>query len=461
MSVLAAKLGGIRYDALPDRVVAAAKNMILDNLGCALLGAESGEPARINRALADDSPVSARVLGARTGPFAATVANATAICLTELAEGVGKAVVHPGTVVVPAVLAAAEWTKADGRTAIAATVAGYEALITIGWAAARPAGAAWDDSRGLSLHRGWYPPALLGGFGTAAAVAHLLGATEPQIDASLGTYANLAPTSMLAASQQGSMAKPLSAGLAAAWGGYGATLAVRGFTGLDDPTGHLLPLLVPGCDAEGVLERVSPGYQIEELDVKFFAVAGPMRTDLECAYQLRARHAFQPADVRHVLVETNERAALLHLTGPRNPGAARFSLRYCVAHALCTGDRAAMTTGDAFTADELDRADVARLADRIDVVVEPEINAAYNEHGARRPSRLTVTLHDGQVFTHRVEGMKGLRMSPATDDDFAEKFRLLAGRSLPPSRVDEIQRTVAGLEALGDCGELGDLLLLP
>ncbi|MGH8663992.1 MAG: MmgE/PrpD family protein, partial [Burkholderiales bacterium] len=115
---------------LPPAAAAQAKRCLLDNLGCGLFGA-SQPWSRIMREeiAADAASGECTVFGGErtTAAVAAALANGTAIHGFELDDLVPAAIVHPGTVIVPAVLATAEAARASGERMLAAIVAGYEA----------------------------------------------------------------------------------------------------------------------------------------------------------------------------------------------------------------------------------------------------------------------------------------------------------------------------------------------
>src|SRR5262249_60404156 len=82
----------------------------------------------------------------------------------DLDDGFRRGSVHPGCVVVRAVLALGYARHADGRALMEAIVAGYEAVIAIGRAC-------HPDLR----QRGFHPTAAVGVFGSFAAAGKLRG----------------------------------------------------------------------------------------------------------------------------------------------------------------------------------------------------------------------------------------------------------------------------------------------
>src|SRR5512134_561996 len=122
----------LRYEDLPAAVVDRAKGLTLQNLASALLGSQT---ASAKQAMAfvqeEEAGVSnggtIMVSGAKVTRGGAAFANA------EMMFAGGKwdtfrMLTHPGTVIIPAALVAAETERTSGRDFITAIVAGYEVM---------------------------------------------------------------------------------------------------------------------------------------------------------------------------------------------------------------------------------------------------------------------------------------------------------------------------------------------
>jgi len=140
----------------------------------------------------------------------------------ELDDGFRQGSVHPGCVVVPAVLALGYDRHADGRALMEAIVAGYEAVIAIGRAC-------HPDLR----QRGFHPTAAVGVFGSAAAASKLRGLSADAFANALGLAASSAG-GLFAFVNGGGDIKRLHAGHAAREGLQAALLAEQGVEGPPD-----------------------------------------------------------------------------------------------------------------------------------------------------------------------------------------------------------------------------------
>ena len=147
-----------RHDLVP------ASLFVLDTLACAL-GARKTEPARILSTIAPlesaDTPRGAFYFGGLSH-------------ILEMDDLHRDSVTHPGSVVIPAALAVATRDDRGGIAFLEAVLAGYEACCRVGMAA------------GKAHYRIWHNTSTCGPFGSAMAVAELIGLSEDQAVGALG-----------------------------------------------------------------------------------------------------------------------------------------------------------------------------------------------------------------------------------------------------------------------------------
>src|SRR5687768_4061841 len=129
-------LASIRYDDIPQRVVERTEDLFLDWLASALAG-KGARPTVVMEKLAahmgpQSGPCEIVVSRRKSSALFAALVNGAASHVVEQDDLHNSSVLHPGTVVFPAVLAAAQETGASGREFIAASVAGYECGVRVG-----------------------------------------------------------------------------------------------------------------------------------------------------------------------------------------------------------------------------------------------------------------------------------------------------------------------------------------
>jgi 2-methylcitrate dehydratase PrpD len=415
-------------------MLATARTYLLDWLGSALAG-HSTAAGRILLEYAADQPSGpCRIVGAglaRSHEVAALL-NGALSHMVEMDDLDRGSVVHPGAVVIPAALATAELTGADGRALLAAIVAGYEVAIRIG------------EAVGKEHYFYFHNTATCGVFGAAAAAGWLLGVDRDQFVWALGNAGTQA-AGLWQFNADGAMSKHLHAGRAAASGLLAADLAARGFSGarriLEGRRGFFAAT-APGAQPERVvagLDERPAAYRIEGVSIKPHASCRHTHPAIDAALALRPLLQGQP--VARVFVETYQAALdLCDNPDPQTPYAAKFSLHYCVASALCLGHAGL----DAFAPQALGAEPVRALLPRTTAVVEPAFEAQYPQSW---PTRVRICLEDGSELDHTVTTPKGDPENPLTAEELEAKFRQLAAYGGHDEDVEMWLRWVSELAA--------------
>src|SRR5918999_1288700 len=125
----------LRHDALSDEVRHYARRHLLDTVGVMISGAGGNVATQVEAVLsatrpAGRIPVPGRAR--RADLIDAAFLGGTAAHGIEMDDGYRQGSVHPGCVVVPAVLAVGCDARSTGQAVLEAMVAGYEAEIAIG-----------------------------------------------------------------------------------------------------------------------------------------------------------------------------------------------------------------------------------------------------------------------------------------------------------------------------------------
>jgi 2-methylcitrate dehydratase PrpD len=179
----------LRYEDLPPAVIDRAKGLTLQNIASALLGSQmpAGKQA-IAFVTDEESGVNAggtiMVSGAKATKGGAAFAN------TEMMYAGGKwdtfrMLTHPGTVIIPGALVAAESERASGRAFITAVVAGYEVMERMA--------ADWIPT---VMARGFHAGPVFSIFGAAIAAAKIMGFDADQVHAVISLCTNLAGSNL-------------------------------------------------------------------------------------------------------------------------------------------------------------------------------------------------------------------------------------------------------------------------
>ena len=410
---LARELVATRERGLPSASVAIAPTYVVDWLGSLLAGTatEAGGILVEHARQRPEATASILGMGLRRSPEVAALVNGGLSHIVEMDDLHRASVLHPGTVVIPAALAAAEITDASGRDFLAAIVAGYEVAIRIGKAV------------GKRHYRYFHNTATCGVFGAAAAAGWLLGLDVDRLVWAFGNAGTQA-CGLWEFNTDGAMSKHLHAGRAAAAGLVSAELASHGFTGarriLEGERGFFAAT-APDAEPERVIEELSNWADhpcIRGVSIKPHSSCRHTHAGIDAALDLRTEISGQQLEA----IEIGTYQAALDLCDnpePADPYAAKFSLQYCIALALTRGH----VSPEDFKPDSIADPAVRNLLPSISVYAESEFETLYPHEW---PVRLRLRSTSGNSFHRHVRSPKGDPENPLSASELVAKFRQLA-----------------------------------
>ena len=388
---------------------ARARLHLLDWAGCAVAGAREPGVAEV-RALAEiEGRGSCHVVGGRpAGPQAAALANGPAGAILEMDDVDKRALLHPGPVVVPAVLAAAEVLGVeDGGALLDAMVRGYDAMIRVGRAV------------GPGHYANFHATATCGGFGAAAAAACLMG-LDPRATAWAIGNAGQQAFGLWQVRNEPVFTKALHNGRAASNGLAAALLAGRGFAGpleiFEGPQGFFAAMC-PGGNPEDVLRDAGGAWAIHEVSFKPHAACRHAHAAIDAVLELRGQasgRTLQSLEIR------SYRDALTFCDRPEplTTGQGKFSLQHAGAIAWLHGDAVV----ERFAAEGLTEPRLAELRSMIAVAEDLEITARYPARfGASALARFT----DGSSLEVEAPDALGDPERPVSEAQLLAKARSL------------------------------------
>jgi 2-methylcitrate dehydratase PrpD len=317
--------------------------------------------------------------------------------------------VHPGATLLPALLAASEETGGDGKTALAAFVAGCEIMFRIGAA-----------SHHSPEKIGFHSPAIAGTYGAAAAAGRVYGLNAEQMTHALGIAGSLS-SGILAfgKSQQGAMVKRLHVGRAAESGILAARLASSGYTGPETVLDGKFGFLDTYCngqvsDAKLLTAELHEYWKTLRICFKRYSCEKYSHPPVQATRTLMAEHNFVGHDVDTVRVEGNERLTTHHnITEPADIMKAQYSVPFCVALALFRNPEDPQSFDEQAVADPAIRA----MCRKIKLGTLPQA-------GAGMSARVTVDLKDGRRVTADCSLYRGMPDNTFSRDDVRRKFML-------------------------------------
>jgi 2-methylcitrate dehydratase PrpD len=442
-------LHALTISSLPPATVQAAQWALLDTLGCALFGApEPWSQIMAAEVHAERAQGRSTIVGhAQPVPApAAALCNGTAAHGFELDDHLDEAIVHPGAIVVSAALAAAEAADASGERLLLGIVAGYETLNRVGLAmGVKPA------------QRGYHKTAVAGPLGAAVAAAMALRLpAEQMVTALCLACACAAGTKAFASGAGGGMEKRMHAGRAAEAGVRMAQLAARGFTApagaLEGRFGLLEVTAGDSARPEAIASGLGSRWAVEQVYVKLYPCCAWIQAAVQQLVAMRGPAPLRLADVARVRIGVSAYAKAQNgAVEPADTFGAQFSIPYCCALALL-GDPAdpAMYAPEVI-ADPERRA----LARRVEIAVDPEMEAAYPRHYG---ARVELQLVNGEHRSGALLDPHGMPADPCTPEELLAKFASLAGRVRRQCAIAAIVTAVRGAASLPSVSTLAALL---
>lgn len=346
---------------------------------------------------------------------------------------------HLFAAILPAVLAAAESRKTNGKDILESFITGHEVAMRIGEAMTP----GW-------IKAGWHGTSLFGMFGSAAACAKLFGLDFDKTLHVIGLVSSMASG---VAVNFGSMTKPLHAGMAAERGLFAAQLAQSGFTAnqkaLESALGfyHAYnwgePVNEAACDMLGDpwgLE--TPGMSA----LKLYPCCHGLATNIECGIRLRQQHHPELADIESIEIHSQPKTLCAMLsrkyedTGenlqwgydgpprqmrtilPKTGAEAKFSKEYAFSRALKDGR---MLMGD-LTDEAVNEPEIRDWMAKIKVFHNSTLerySCEYPEETAPHAERMIVTLKDGSVLEEEEIFIRGMTKRPLPFEDLRFKYQ--------------------------------------
>jgi 2-methylcitrate dehydratase PrpD len=439
----------LSIESVPRTVTDAAKWCLLDTLGCTLFGAsERWSQIMAEEMLAEGSKGQSSIVGHRqtVAAPAAALCNGTAAHGFELDDHLDEAIVHPGAIIVSAALAAAERVEAAGSRLLLGVIAGYQTLDRVGLAMGV------EPSR-----RGWHKTAVAGPVGAAVAAAVVMNLSADQIFTAVGlACATASGTKAFATCEDGSMEKRMHAGRAAEAGVRMAQLAARGFTApptaVDGRFGLLEVISGQSARADLLAANLGTHWAVEHVYVKVYPCCAWIQAAVQQLVALRGPRPLKAQEIGRVRVGVSSYAGQQNgSVTPQDTMGAQFSIPYCAALAL-TGDPADPAM---FAPDAIDDAARREIAKRVEIVVDPEMEAAYPRHYG---ARVELELANGERRGSKVLDPHGMPADPCTERERLDKFSRLASRVKSAQSITEIVRRVQSAEQLRSAREIGELL---
>ena len=428
----------------PPLAIERAHIAFVDTVGVMLAGSRQGPSKIITEMVREEAaPPAVSVVGQslRTTPQLAALANGVAAHAMDYDfTYLAGQIVSP---VIPAVLPLAEKLGASEDEVLAAFMVGFEVASRI--------------SRANPTHTnqgGWHATSTIGTPAAAAACARLMKVPAAAIPDVMGIGVSLASGISV---NFGTMTKPLHSGQAARNGMMAALLGARGFTASAtafEGNAGFFKTFARGLDwSPAPFDDLGKRSDLAEwgFTIKPYPSGGLGHTAIDAALELREALGPRVAEIAAVKVGVTDYASQrIGSQYPKTVESAKFSLPYLTAYALVHG----APRIPAFTEAAIEDGEVRALASKVTGHVDPEFATLR----VNTPSRVVVTLGNGETLERVKWYQKGTTQNPLSPEEVEAKFMDCAALSIDAATAKRILARLRGLGGKSSLTELWPLL---
>jgi len=332
---------------------------------------------------------------------------------------------HPSVTLFPSLLTLAEWKGKNGKDFLTSYIVGFQAGCAVGACA------------GIEHYlAGWHSTSTIGHIASAAASCKLLSLEEQQTVQTIGIAATQACGLK---SVFGTMCKPFHAGNASQAGLTAALLGSDDFSCSEDilegPNGFFQAM--KGQINQEAIDNLGKIWEVEALAQKYHASCHGTHSPIEAVLAVISKENISKDEIQSINIRCSE--LILTAAGNMDPKTGlegKFSIPYCVANAVLTGE----TGTQAFSDKKVNDPDVKAFMKKITVVSDKDVNEAETPIEIK-----TVAGKNFSGFSNVINDVPPLDMKRKR---IKAKFIDLCAPVTGDSRAEEIADIILSLEDL-------------
>ncbi|MFQ5850397.1 MAG: MmgE/PrpD family protein [Candidatus Binatia bacterium] len=436
----------LRYEELPPEVIAKAKRVLLDTVGCAL-GALEAVPVRMARQVVREQGASPHATPAgvrwKTSCEQAAFINGMEIRYLDFNDYAASGNPHHASINVAPALSVAEAQGLSGKDLLLGITVGYEVQLRLRDASAKGKLNKWDHSTTVP-------------YSAAAVAGKLLGLTPLKMAHALAIAGIHAST--LAEVRRGKLSiwKGAAEPMGARNGTFAALLAQAGLTGpltiLEGKYGYG-KVVAGALDVELLRER-SGDFQILKSCTKVWPCLFVAQAPIAAALKIRSQ-GLAPGEIKKVTVGLgdfgykNQRRFLKREISTRED--ADHSVPYCVARVFLDGEVRAHHFEEGAFKDPR----ALELVKKVSLRRDPSLTALCPEITG---ANVEVRLRNGNILRAEIPHPPGHAQNPLSEGETVKKFLDLAEGSLGRERAHRAAQMILRVDELSNIGVLGDAI---
>ncbi|MFQ5603386.1 MAG: MmgE/PrpD family protein [bacterium] len=439
----------LKFEDLPADVINEVKRFLYDSLGCAYGGYSTHDVRIVEELYADMAgKPEATVIGsgAKIPAYNATFLNSLMIRALDFNDIYWKQDPSHPSDILPVALAVGERQRSSVQDVMVAMVLAYEFEC-------RMCEFAVPGIRERKWHH-----ATLTQFVSPIVAGYLMGLNEDQMVNAIGISGAHNLTLGAVTAGKLTMMKNTVDPLAAQSGVMAALMAEKGYTGTEqifEGKEGLMQTFGPDWDEGKLVGNLGERFKILGCSMKAFPTEALTHTHISATLKVVIENDIKPEDIETVTVTTIARAVDILFDPekyrPTSRETADHSLPYCIAAAIV--DR--KITTDQFNEDRIKDPQIATVLQKIKGEASEEFEKMFP---AKQPSKVSIVLHDGRVFSAQLDFPKGDPREPMSDQDLENKFKGLSSHLLTDKKQNQIREAIWNMESFQTISEFMDLL---
>ena len=440
MDTLSRYMADARDRALPPDASRATKLHILDTIAAMVSGSTlvPGQHAiEFARRYGGERIATVVASSVSCGALEAAFANGVLAHSDETDDDFTTGGAHPGCAVVPAALALGEQFGISGAHFERAVALGYDVAMR----AMRTVGPGMKETHNLVGTMGASAAAGCSASLNVQQMRWLLDYATQQAGAGIGTWRRDTEHVEKAF---------LFGGMGARNGVHAALMVHSGWTGVNDALSgpnNFIETYNAKADPNGMIAQLGTLFGVSETTLKKWTTGGPIQAPLDALVNIRAKHPFDAAQVKEVVV----RAATSAAYTVNNRDMPDICLQHLVAVMLM--DR---TVSFAAAHDKARMQDPAVLRERNKVKLVPD--EELEKLIPIRVAIVEVTLNDGSRLSDRVEHVRGTPENPMSEGEVIAKAADLISPVLGAKVCKDLVQAILSIDEVSNVKSISSLL---
>ncbi|MEE2954688.1 MAG: MmgE/PrpD family protein [Pseudomonadota bacterium] len=428
----------LTYKKIPQEAINFTKLLILDALACALAG-DNGEETEKIRALAHSlalSKESSVIGGGKLSVAGSVLMNSYLITAVTMCDTHRETLTHIMPEVLPAALAIAELNGNNGTELLTAVTIGCEIACRIGLGIDYPA----------FRERGWHGPGVIGPFGAAAAVGHLLKFNKEKMTHAFG----------LAGSQ--------AAGTFAAWGTptvkfhqcrgslsglMAAILAEQDFNSskeiLTAKDGGLYNSYSNGGKPERAVKKLGVHWEFQRIALRMWPAASGLQGMITALVNFVSKNKFSFDKIKAVNVSLSETPYQMHGRFSKYKGKFEALLSAHYTSAVILRDKKLSLSQ--FKPECYNNVVLKNFA-------SDKVIVSHDKNLAGQQCVVLVHFKDGSALSSHANHQLGSPENPVSMSEVEDKFRTYGKEKLSKRRINKIVSIINEFENLENSKKL-------